>query len=495
MIEGSKILLVDDSPEIVQLLCDFLAAYNCEIYKASTGAEATDLLSTKTVEMAIIDVKLPDTNGITLLEKMRLHDPNIAVVMITGYNDPDLIIDAMKKGASDFLMKPFHFDKLMLSLLRVKKQRELLVERSTILSDLEDKKKIEVLNRQLQKQIAQLTTMHHISNRFSSFNIFEDIYEKTIGVVDEVMSAESCGYYIVDHESSQLLLYKKRADRKPIEEKVSLTADLLQEIMSGKKCFTKGDKTYLPLAIKNECVGVIMMGRKGASQGKAAALTDDDMFFLKLISDKASMQVENRMLYESLFEGILHTLTSLIMAINRRDMYTEGHCQRVAEMGLMLADEMGASDYERDVIRVVAPIHDVGKIGIPDSVLLKPGKLTDDEYDLMKSHPIYGEEIINRFDLLSNEASITRHHHERCDGRGYPDGLAGDEIPFCSRLIAVCDTYDAMTSNRPYRKALSREEALKEILRCRGNQLDSTIVDCFLEMVTDDRRHRKTGVL
>ena len=195
-----------------------------------------------------------------------------------------------------------------------------------------------------------------------------------------------------------------------------------------------------------------MMGGKSNGHAPKNGFSQDDIDFLRMIADKASTQIENRLLYESLFEGVLHTLTSLIVAINRRDMYTEGHCRRVAEMSLLLADALGATDYDKDVVRIVAPIHDVGKIGIPDSILLKEGKLTDDEYTLMKSHSVYGEEIINRFDILANEARITRHHHERFDGAGYPDRLAGENIPYSSRLIALCDTYDAMMTDRPYRK-------------------------------------------
>ena len=208
MIEGSKILLVDDSPDIIQLISDFLAPYSCEVYKASTGKQAIDLLSGKDVEIVILDVKLPDTDGISLLDTIRLQDPTIAVVMITGYNDPDMIIEAMKKGASDFLMKPFSIDKLLLGIMKVQKQRELLLEKNSILSDLEDSRKIEVLNRQLQGKIAELTKMYHISNTFNSLSIFDDIYEKTVLVVKEVLNSAVCGYYIVDHENHQLILYK-----------------------------------------------------------------------------------------------------------------------------------------------------------------------------------------------------------------------------------------------------------------------------------------------
>ncbi|OPY66505.1 MAG: Cyclic di-GMP phosphodiesterase response regulator RpfG [Syntrophorhabdaceae bacterium PtaU1.Bin034] len=487
MIEGSRILLVDDSPEIIQLLSDFLGSYNCEVYKATSGKEAMDLLASRDIEIAILDVKLPDTNGIALLDTIRLHDPTIAVVMITGYTEPELIIEAMKKGANDFLMKPFSIDKLLLVVMKVRKQRELLVEKNNILVDLEDKKKIEVLNRELQNKIVQLTKMYHISNKFNSLSVFEDIYEKTIHVINDVLNTECCGYYLVDHDNSQLILYRKKTNGNGsvMEKSIPLSPASLQD-MTNKRHFYRDNKAYLPLTIKGECVGAIMMSAKQNGHAKKSAVSDDDMYFLKLIADKASMQIENRMLYESLFESVLHTLTSLIIAINRRDMYTEGHCKRVADMCLSLAERVGASDYEKDVVRVVAPIHDVGKIGIPDSILLKPTKLTDEEYTMMKNHSVYGEEIINRFDILLNEANITRHHHESFDGRGYPDALEGEAIPLCSRMIAVCDTYDAMITDRPYRKGLTKEETLAEIIRCRGKQFDPNIADCFVEMMSHE---------
>jgi HD-GYP domain-containing protein (c-di-GMP phosphodiesterase class II) len=289
----------------------------------------------------------------------------------------------------------------------------------------------------------------------------------------------------VDHENHQLILYRANTNNGTgeIEKNIPLSPEILKDMRSRKKGFYRDNKAYLPLVIKSECVGAIMMSAKNNAHTKRKTPTEDETFFLKLIADKASMQIENRMLYESLFESVLQTLTSLIIAINRRDMYTEGHCHRVAAMCLALADGIGASDYEKDVVRVVAPIHDVGKVGIPDAILLKPDKLTDEEYGIMKSHSSLGEEIINRFDILANEARITRHHHERFDGRGYPDGLAGQDIPYCSSMSAVCDTYDAMVSDRPYRKGLSQEETLAEIERCRNKQLDPEIAGHFVEMM------------
>jgi len=490
MIDGSKILLVDDSPEIIEVLGDFLTLNGCRVHKAYTGSEALEALGKKDIEIVILDVNLPDVNGITLLDTIKINTPATAVIMATGYYDPNFIVDAMKKGASDFLIKPFELDKLMLVMMRVLRERKLLIEKENILSSLEDKKKIEMLNRELQKKIKELTTMYHISNKFNSMSIFDDIYEKIIMMVKEILDVRSCGYYIVDSDSKELILYKGFSENGDAvdDRKVFITDDFFNGARAFRKHVIKDDRIFLPLIIKNECIGFIMANCKNGRH--SGHLMESNVFFMKLVADKASTQIENKMLYESLFENVIHTLRSLITAINKRDLYTEGHCKRVTEMSLQLAERIGLADYEKDVIRVVGPIHDLGKIGIPDAILLKPGKLTDEEYAVMRSHSMFGEQIMNRFEILSNEARIIRHHHERYDGRGYPDALRGDEIPLCSRVLAVCDTFDAMATNRPYRNALVTGEILGEIDRCKGGQFDPEIAGSFIGMLKDGEYDR-----
>ena len=487
MISGSKILIVDDNPEIIEILADFLTLNNCDIHKALTGQEALKILDKKDVEVVILDVKLPDINGISLLDMIKENRPTTAVIMATGYYDPNFVVDAMKKGASDFLLKPFELDKLMLVMMRVLRERKLLIEKETILHNLEDKRKIEVLNRELQKKIKELTTMYHISNKFNSINIYDDVYEKMIQMVGDILDVKSCGYYIADSDNKELVLYTgfvNHDDKELVNgQKIAMIDDLLSETGTFKRHVIKDNRIYLPLVIKGESIGYIVAETNG--NGKKNNRLEGDAFILKLIAEKASTHVENRMLYESLFENILHTLKSLIVAINKRDLYTEGHCKRVTEMSLLLGERMGITEYEMDVIKVVGPVHDLGKIGIPDSILLKPAKLTNEEYSIMKSHSIYGEEIMSRFEILSSEAKIIRHHHEKYDGSGYPDCLSGEEIPVCSRIIAVSDAYDAMITDRPYRKAATKDEIAVEILRCKGSQFDPPIADYFADMIRD----------
>ncbi len=481
MPEGSSILLVDDSPETLELLGDCFSLSECKVVKAETGNKALEMLKRNHFEIAVVDINLPDLSGISVLDAIKQHDPTIAVVMITGYPEPNFVVNSMKRGASDFLIKPFELDKLMMVMMRVSRERELLVENENILSRLEDRKKIDLLNRRLQKKIEELTIMFHISNKLNALSIVDDVYDKMVQIVREVLEVPSCGYYLADREKGEmvLLLEKRESEALPNPQKMYLSKEFLSKATLSRGYVVKEGRLFLPLIIKDECIGFMSVGGK---QGNGS-FSEDEVFLLKLVTEKVSTKIENRMLYESLYNSILHTLSSLIIAINRRDSYTEGHCGRVTEMTRTLAEKMRLGEKERQTLRIVGPVHDLGKIGIPDAILLKKERLNQHEYKIMKEHSIYGEEIMKGFEILTEEARIIRHHHERFDGTGYPDGLTGDKIPVCCRLIAVCDAYDAMTTDRPYKKALTRKDAMAEIKGCGGSQFDPESASCFLSML------------
>lgn len=179
-------------------------------------------------------------------------------------------------------------------------------------------------------------------------------------------------------------------------------------------------------------------------------------------------------------DAVYECLRSVMVSLEEKDSYTYGHSIRLAEYAVMLATEMGLSPREIREAELSALLHDVGKIGIPDSVLLKPARLTRAEFEIMKTHPVRSERIVQKISSLHHLLPGIRHHHERWDGHGYPDGLKAEEIPLYARLILVVDTYDAMTSTRPYRLALDKEIAIEELRRCAGTQFDATLVEHFI---------------
>ncbi len=176
------------------------------------------------------------------------------------------------------------------------------------------------------------------------------------------------------------------------------------------------------------------------------------------------------------------TLWSLVAALDAREHETGDHSQRVVRYSMAVAKRLGVPDREMPDLGRGALLHDIGKIGVPDAILLKPGKLTEDEWDVMKRHPRIGYDILKSIDFLGPAAELVLSHQERIDGRGYPRGLQGEAIPIGARIFAIADTFDAMTSDRPYRKALTVAEARAEISRCSGTQFDSRAADAFLSM-------------
>ncbi len=179
----------------------------------------------------------------------------------------------------------------------------------------------------------------------------------------------------------------------------------------------------------------------------------------------------------------LHEMVdALSAALDAKNSYMCGHSERVAELSLMLAKHMGLSAAEQTRIHIGAHLHDIGKIGIPDAILNKQGKLTADEFAIIRQHPEIGDTIVGKLKVFHSVADIVRHHHERMDGKGYPDGLCGQEISLGARIVAVADAFDAMTSARPYRSALTVSQAIDETRRCQGTQFDPDIVAVLVNM-------------
>lgn len=189
--------------------------------------------------------------------------------------------------------------------------------------------------------------------------------------------------------------------------------------------------------------------------------------------------------YEKLERSYMESIQTLRYTVEAKDSYTRGHSDRVSEYSVLIGKYMGLSEDDLNTLRIGGLFHDIGKIGVPDSILLKTAKLTDDEYSEIKNHPTIGAHILSSATIFQNLIPIVKHHHEKYDGTGYPGKLKGEEIPFFARIAAVADTFDAMTSKRSYRDPLPLEVVISEIERCRGTQFDPKIADVFLDILNN----------
>lgn len=198
--------------------------------------------------------------------------------------------------------------------------------------------------------------------------------------------------------------------------------------------------------------------------------------------DKFDLASSKSLILKDLKELFYKTIKSIASALDAKDPYTHGHSMRVTLYSIILAKELNAPESELESIEMAGLLHDIGKIAIPQAILCKPGRLTDDEFVIMKSHPENSERLIASIKKLHEVSPGIKHHHERWDGKGYPDKLAGEDIPYTARIIAIADTYDAMTSTRSYRKALDHDIAIDEIQKCAGTQFDPVLAQKFVEI-------------
>ena len=231
----------------------------------------------------------------------------------------------------------------------------------------------------------------------------------------------------------------------------------------------------VPLARQEGVVGALVVGFCDAHE-----FGPEELPLLTTIGGQIAIALQNAEAYDKLDRMYLETVTALAAAMEAKDQYTASHADSLAAMAVAVGSRMGLTDAELRMLQYAAVLHDIGKIGIPGNILNKPAALTRDEFETMAQHTIIGERIISRIDYLVPIARIIRSAHERWDGTGYPDGYRGEEIPLASRILLVCDAFDAMTTDRPYRGALPVETALSELARYAGTQFDPRVVDVFL---------------
>ena len=239
----------------------------------------------------------------------------------------------------------------------------------------------------------------------------------------------------------------------------------------------------VPLKIKNKVIGVLNIN----SSKNNKPFTQRDVELLTLFADNSAITIENLELFSDLQSFYLEMIQTLARALDAKDSYTHDHADRAGKYAKLIAQEMNLPDMVVRYIEYAALLHDMGKIGISDTILLKKGKLTDEEQKIIRQHPIIGYKIILPIKYLYPIAPLVLYHHERYDGSGYPEGLSGEEIPLGARIVAIIDAFDAMTSDRPYRKAPSVKTAVEELKKGMGKQFDPKIVKIFLDILSREK--------
>ena len=499
-----KIMVVDDEEGILDVTEAYFQRKGYEVYTAGNGQEALELIKRVKIECIFTDINMPIMDGLELAEKVRHIDNTLPVVVMTGYPSLENSVQTLKNGVVDYLIKPVNLEQMELTLTRILRERELFVENLILKEEVERQEKLREINNELLERVEEVNTLNRVMEDFAATDSSHGIFNKVVDLGVDELKADKVFFHIYSEEEASLVLVANSSSTfqnedvlkkfgKDITDRTkayiidSLAVDQNPCLISNSSKKNQLDESInslmvVPLKIREKIFGVA----SAFIFQEDRVFTEKHIYYMNFITQKAASAIENIALYENIYENLFATLFAFVTALEVRDLYTRKHSARVAKYAHMIAEEMGCTEEELDVINVAGSLHDIGKIGIRDDILLKPGKLTDEEYEKIKEHPVIGADIISKLGLWDREMEIIRHHHERYDGKGYPDGLREKQIPKLARILSVADCYDAMASDRSYRKKMEKEMVLNIIKENSGTQFDPQVVEAFLRIADQE---------
>jgi response regulator RpfG family c-di-GMP phosphodiesterase len=507
--ERPRVLIVDDEKFIRDILADFLGMEGYVVRTAEDGAAALVELDNAPYDLVISDLKMPRMGGIELLEALGTAAPSALMVIMTGFGTVETAIDAMKRGAYDYILKPFKVEEVIRVVQRGLEKQRLAAENLRLREALSLYKVSEAIAASLSLDEVLATIRDTAFSELNGDLVSTWLDDGEGGYFErqrlqQVKDGSSSGAALA-RPSDPNSLQAPEPNGQPDErfgavapgafiDHYAAYSTLLEQGSRAARFFAVSPALPLvslvsvPLRMKTRLLGWIAV----ASFTRQKRFNEGHRKLLSIVGSRAAAAIENARLYEDLRATFRQTIEGLARAIDKMDRYTAGHSERVAVYATCLAMRLGLPAETVEVIRQSALMHDIGKIGCAMN-LNKPGKLTQEEYEVFKRHPLFGKEILDPIRFLHPLVPGVHLHHERWDGRGYPLGLKGNNVPLIARIIAVADTYDAMTSDRAYRRALPHEVAMGEIDRCSGSQFDPEIANSFGAGIDDFREVASAG--
>jgi len=354
--------------------------------------------------------------------------------------------------------------------------------------------------KRLEEKVERLSLLSQLGQILNSTLDHKEVRRRAMEAATQLMKAEVGSLLLIDEEKNQLFFEVALGDKEETIKKITLNLgegiagwvaqkgeSLIINDPEKDPRFFKGvdEKTEfktrniicVPVKVKERTIGVL----EAINKKEGEDFNEEDLVFFTSLSDQVAIALDNARLYQELEEMFFQTAESLADAIEKRDPYTGGHTQRVTTYSLATAKYLSLKPEELKWLKISAVLHDIGKIGIDDQILRKTERLNSDEFSEIKRHVNIGAEIIDHVKQLRSIIPGVKYHHEMIDGTGYPEGLKGEKIPIIAKIVSVTDTFDAMTTDRPYRKALSKEMAINELRRCSGTQFDREVVEAFIK--------------
>lgn len=474
---STSLLFVDDEAQLLSICREVFEAEGYAVHLANNGLNALRVLRKQNVDAVVTDLKMPGLDGLGLLKQLKRTHPALPVVVLTGYGAVESAVECLRLGAADYLQKPFQIDALLekvKSVIANAAHGAATTQRPARRPGLEDALRA---GQALAKESDPNRVIRELVSQLKK--IFEPDDLALWRFAEAPTRAEPLAVRgpLLSRPEIQRPLARKFAD---------ILAEGREEmILSGEELGRLeglGSIMTSPLAVGERRLGLLVLHREPAH----SAFTHHELKLLTLLATQAGSILEMLNASRRLSGVNLEVVTSLARAVEAKDFYTRGHSDRVSRFALRLGRRIGLPSTELFALRQGALLHDVGKIGVPDHILNKPGRLDVEELDLMRCHPGIGRDILSHVSALRPVLDAVYHHHEHFDGRGYPEGLAGDEIPLSARIIAVVDSFEAIISHRAYQRARELDEA-RDILQANaGPQWDPRIVEAWLRLIDQE---------
>lgn len=472
-----NILIIDDEPVIREALSEILTTASYSVVTASDGEEGYNRLVNDPFDLVITDIKMPKLGGMPLIEKIR-GDFSVVlpIIVITGHGTIDIAMESMRHGTQAFILKPFTPREILDAVEDVLDRSRIIKENIKLKATLP----LFEVNKRLLRELNIDQLMDIIVEEASQYTNSERTSLMLLEGDGTLKMKAALG---VDMNNSQANEYTVGIDKWVVENRKPLLLDGKEEIAPELKSLMNNSEIKsalcVPIIINNNLHGVLNLAKVSSKQ----PFTYSDEEVVSVLCGQAGIAIENAKLYERVQSTHLDVIAALANAVEARDQYTANHAVRLSVYSCMIAEKMGLTGPDMETIKRGAILHDIGKIGIRDSILLKEAPLSNEEFHAMKEHPEIGSRILKRMNGLEDVVSIVMHHHEFYNGEGYPYGKKGDEIPIGARIVGVADAFEAMTSERPYRSAMTVEAAIEELERMAGIQFDPEVVKTFKEII------------
>ncbi|MBE9501722.1 MAG: response regulator [Dehalococcoidia bacterium] len=484
-----KILIVDDQPAELEMMQEILDREGYETAAVGSGEEAMQL-APQAFDLLLTDIVMPHMGGLELIQAFQEVSPETVPVLITGYASIETARAAIQHGAYDYIVKPFDRAELCTAVAKAL-ERKKLADENIRLKELVGLYRVSqsMVRSEDQREVLKFILNSGISQTKSSGGAILLFDSLKRGMV---IAAAAGAWEVVARFANALLERGIRFWTGDMEEAILFT-DVEQHPLFERVSHRYPDRGFLPPKAKgmevlllpirsdNEILGLLNVFREGAPR----LFGEGDLELLTILATQTGALIKSRQLFTELEDSSFRILCSIASWVDSRSLCTQGHMKKVAELSEQLAPRISLSEAEIEAIKQAALVHDIGMIGVSESILNMPGELTSQEWDIVKLHPVIGEEILSHLPFLSEARNIVKHHHERLDGSGYPDGLSGRQITSAVQVVSICDAYHALTSPRPWRPAFSKEEAVATLQGEKGAKFDPDIIDTFVDMVKE----------